>query len=97
MPAARCIWPVEDPGIRRTRAILDALADLPRLLALNDWEQVSQPRDWRFVEGVDAHNQPMLYLVCDLDVLLTPREFRHYRWDQVAVDAFGTHLRLVSA
>jgi len=96
MPAARCMWPVLDPGIRRNRAILDALADLPRLLSLNDWEQVGEPRDWRLAEGVDDRNRPMLYLVCELDVLETPREFHHYRWDQVAVDAYGTHLRLVS-
>jgi hypothetical protein len=99
MPAARCMWPVLDPEIRLSRAVLDALADLPRLLALNDWEQTSDPRDWRTVEGVDDHNRPTLYLVCELDVLVTPRELRHCRWENVAVDAYGQlhQLELVGA
>lgn len=97
MPAARCIWPIEDPDLHLYQAILEARADLPRLLALNEWHQAGDPHDWIIAEGVDSHRRPVMYLVCQIDVLETPREFHHYRWENVAVDAYGNQLTLAAA
>lgn len=68
MRTAKCTWPIEDIDLEFERAIIQAKADLPRIVAENGWAQASEPRDWREAEGVDAHNNPALYLVCELDV-----------------------------
>jgi hypothetical protein len=88
MRTAKCVWPIENIDLEFPRAILMAKADLPRVLAENHWAQAGEPRGWREAEGTDAHGQDALYLVCDVDVELLPREpATATSWAHVGVSA----------
>lgn len=75
MTQATLIWPVNDPDIRWYRALGEATLDIPRIMAENHWQQIGQPSDWRFEEGIDNAGHT-LYLRCELEVLVVPRAFR---------------------